>query len=88
MASKSAVVGSAVGLHARPATLIANAAGEYDDEITLRMAGADPDDAVDAGSSMMIMTLGAAKGDEVIVESDNEAAVDEIAAMIEQDLDA
>ncbi len=88
MASKSAIVGSSVGLHARPASLVAEAAEDYDDEITLRIAGTDPDDAVDAGSSMMIMTLGAAKGDEIIVESDNAAAVDAIAALIEQDLDA
>lgn len=88
MAQKTAVVGSSVGLHARPAMLVADAAADYDDEITLRMVGADEDDAVDAGSSMMIMTLGAAAGDEIVVESDNAAAVDAIAALIEQDLDA
>ena len=88
MAKKTATVGSAVGLHARPATLVADAAADYDDELTLRMVGSDEDDAVDAGSSMMIMTLGAAKGDEIIVESDNAAAVDAIVALIEQDLDA
>ena len=35
MASKTVLVGSAVGLHARPAALIAQAAGQYDDEILL-----------------------------------------------------
>ncbi len=88
MASKNAVVGSAVGLHARPATLVANAAADYDDEITLRLVGDDEDDAVDAASSMMIMTLGAEKGAEIVVESDNPEAVEAIAALIEQDLDA
>ncbi len=88
MASKKAVVGSAVGLHARPATVVANAAADYDDEITLRLVEDDEDDAVDAASSMMIMTLGAEKGAELIVESDNPEAVDAIAALIEQDLDA
>ena len=48
----------------------------------------DADDAVDAGSSMMIMTLGAEAGAEVVVESDNQEAVDAIAALIETDLDA
>ena len=76
MASKDAVVGSAVGLHARPAALIAEKAGEFDDE------------GVDAASPLMIMTLGAGKGATVRVESDDAAAVDAIAALIEQDLDA
>ena len=43
---------------------------------------------VDASSSLMIMTLGAKNGDTVEVESDDQAAVDTIAALVEQDLDA
>lgn len=88
MASKTVIVGSAVGLHARPASIIAQAAEAYDDEILLNLEGADEDDAVDAASSLMIMTLGAEKGATVVVTSDNEAAVEEIAALIEKDLDA
>ncbi len=88
MASRTVIVGSSVGLHARPATLVAQAAAEYDDDITLRLSDMDADDAVDAGSSMMIMTLGAEAGAEVVVESDNQEAVDAIAALIETDLDA
>ena len=88
MASKTVVVGSAVGLHARPAAIIAEAAEAYDDEILLSLVGGDDDEGVDAASSLMIMTLGAEKGAEVIVESDNAEAVDKIAALIEQDLDA
>ncbi len=83
MASKTVIVGSAVGLHARPAALIANAAAEYDDEITLQMEGGSP---VDAASPMMIMTLGAERGVEVTVSSENADAVEAIAALIEQDL--
>ena len=85
MASKTVLVGSSVGLHARPASIIAEAASEYDDEVLLSVAGEEP---VDAGSSLMIMTLGAEKGAEVTVESDNEEAVEAIAALIEKDLDA
>ena len=88
MASRTVLVGSSVGQHARPATLVAQAAAEYDDDITLRLSDMDADDAVDAGSSMMIMTLGAEAGAEVVVESDNQEAVDAIAALIETDLDA
>ena len=88
MASKTVIVGSAVGLHACPAAIIAEAAEAYDDEILLTLVGGDDDEGVDAASSLMIMTLGAEKGSEVIVESDNEEAVEKIAALIEQDLDA
>ncbi len=88
MPSRTVTVGSAVGLHARPAALIAQAAGGFDEEVTLRLADAHPDDAVDAASSLMIMTLGAEKGTLVTVESDDPAAVDRVVGLIEQDLDA
>ena len=81
MASKTVVVGSQVGLHARPASIIAEAAGEYDEEIFLFLEG-EEDDETDAASSLMIMALGAT------VKSDNAEAVEKIAALIEQDLDA
>lgn len=83
MPSKTVTVGSSVGLHARPAALIAAAAGEFDDDITLTADG----QSVDAASSLLIMTLGAEKGHEVTVTSDNAEAVEQIAAMIEDDLD-
>lgn len=85
MPSRNVIVGSAVGLHARPAALIAEAAGKYDDEVTIAVPGEEP---VDASSALMIMTLGAENGAEVTVASDNEEALAEIAAMVEQDLDA
>lgn len=88
MASKSVTVGSSVGLHARPAAIIAEAADGFDDEILLTLVGGDDDEGVDAASSLMIMTLGAEKGAEIIVTSDNPAAVEAIAALIEKDLDA
>ena len=85
MASKTVIVASAEGLHARPAGLIAEAAEKYDTDIELSTAGEDP---VDAASSMMIMALGAEKGVEVTVTSDDDAAVEELAKLIETDLDA
>ena len=78
-------VGSAVGLHARPAALISEAAGELDAEVTIAKPGGDP---VDASSALLIMTLGVKKGEPVEVSSDDQAAVDKIAALVEQDLDA
>ena len=85
MPSKSVVVGSSVGLHARPAAIISEAAGDLDVEVTLAVEGEEP---VDAASSLLIMTLGAACGDSVEVTSEDQAAVDAIAALVEQDLDA
>lgn len=84
MASKTITVGSAVGLHARPAGIIAEAAERYDDEIALAFGGST----VEADSAMMIMSLGAMKGDEVVVSSEDAQAVSEIAALLESDLDA
>ena len=85
MASKTVTVGSAVGLHARPAAVIAAAAGEVEADVQVALAGGDP---VDASSSLMIMTLGAEQGAQVTVTSDDEAAVEKVAALVEQDLDA
>ncbi len=85
MATRIVTVGSKVGLHARPAAMIAEAAAEYDDEILLGVEGEEP---VDASSVMMIMTLGAEHGAQVSVESDNEEALARIADMVAADLDA
>ncbi|MFN8191526.1 MAG: HPr family phosphocarrier protein [Nocardioidaceae bacterium] len=80
MPTKSVVVGSSVGLHARPAAIISEAAGALDAEVTIN--------GVDASSALLLMTLGAACGDTVEVASDDEAAVEAIAALVEKDLDA
>ena len=85
MPSKTVTVGSSVGLHARPAAIISEAAGELDAEVTLAVPGEEP---VAASSSLLIMTLGAACGDQVEVASEDQAALDAIAALVEKDLDA
>ena len=85
MPSKTVTVGSAVGLHARPAALIAEAAAELDSEVTLAVPGGEP---VDASSALLIMTLGSKKGDPIEVSSEDQAALDKIAALVAEDLDA
>ncbi len=85
MLTKSVVVGSAVGLHARPAAIISEAAGDLDSDVFIGLPGEEP---VDAGSSLMIMTIGAGNGVTVEVSGEDEAAVAAIAALVEQDLDA
>jgi phosphocarrier protein len=85
MPSKTVNVGSSVGLHARPAAIIAEAAEGLDTEVTLAVPGEEP---VDAASSLLIMTLGASCGDPIEVAGDDQGAVDTIAALVEKDLDA
>ena len=85
MPTRTVTVGSSVGLHARPAAIISEAAGELDSEVMIGIPGGDP---VDASSALMIMTLGAGKGDTVEVSGDDEADVDAIVALVEKDLDA
>jgi phosphocarrier protein HPr len=80
MPAKSVVVGSAVGLHARPAAIISEKAGELGSDVTIN--------GVDASSSLLLMTLGAKNGDTVEVAGDDQSAVDTIAGLVEQDLDA
>ena len=85
MPSKTVIVGSAVGLHARPAAVISEAVVNSGVPVTLALAGGE---AVDGGSALMIMTLGAGKGDEVTIETDDPAVLAAIAELVEKDLDA
>jgi phosphocarrier protein HPr len=85
MPSKTVTVGSAVGLHARPAAVISEAVTNAGVPVTLSVDGGEP---VDAGSALMIMTLGAGNGAQVTVTADDEAVLNEIATLVEQDLDA
>jgi phosphocarrier protein HPr len=85
MHTRTVVVGSAVGLHARPAAIISEAAADLDSEVLIGIPG---DEAVDASSALLIMTLGAGNGDQVEVSGENEADVEKIAALVVQDLDA
>lgn len=88
MPSTKVTVGSAVGLHARPASIIAEAASAYDEEILISLADDPDEEPADASSSLLIMALGAEKGREVIVESENEEAMQKIADLVSSDLDA
>ena len=53
--------------------------------VTLSMDGGEP---VDAGSALMIMTLGAGNGAQVTVASDDEDTLNTVAELVQQDLDA
>ncbi|MBJ7465478.1 MAG: HPr family phosphocarrier protein [Mycolicibacterium sp.] len=85
MPEKTVTVGSSIGLHARPAAIIAEAVVNAGVEVTLAVDGGDP---VDAGSALMIMTLGAGNGAQVTVASEDAAALATIADLVTKDLDA
>ena len=87
MITRTATIGSSVGLHARPASLLTQAAAEYDYDIVISL----DDEEADAASILEVMTLGAKHGDEVTLSCEDDsaaAALDELAAMLERDLDA
>lgn len=85
MHSVTVMVGSAVGLHARPAAIISEAAGALGSTVLIGVPGGNT---VDASSSLLIMTLGAGKGAAVEVSGEDHAAVQKIADLVVQDLDA
>nr|WP_240051422.1 HPr family phosphocarrier protein [Pseudonocardia sp. EV170527-09] len=86
--TRTAVVASRVGLHARPAALFARAAGATGLDVTVATQGKDP---VDARSVLGLMTLGVVFGDEVVLRADGDeapAALDGLVALLETDHDA
>jgi phosphocarrier protein HPr len=78
-------VGSSIGLHARPANIIAETVQAAGVPVTLSVLGGEP---VDADSALMIMTLAAGKGTMVIVRSDHQPTLEKIAELVASDLDA
>lgn len=88
MVTQHVYVGSKVGIHARPATVIAERASRFQEEILVELLDSDEPDnePADASSSLMLMALGAEFGDEVTVTSSNAVAVEKIAELIAQDL--
>ena len=79
MAEREATIASRVGLHARPAAIFAEAAGEPADE------------AMDAASILSLMSLGAKHGDVVVLRAEGEGAeeaLDSLVKILETDHDA
>lgn len=88
MPERRVTVASKVGLHARPAALLAKAAAEQSVKITIRKGETDP---VEAASILGLMTLGASCGDEVVLAADGDGAdvaLDRIAEMVGRELDS
>jgi phosphocarrier protein len=88
MPERRVVVGSTVGLHARPAALFTQAATKVGVPVTIAKPGGTP---VDARSILLVLTLGVSGGEEVVIAAEGDgadAALDQLADLLAQNLDA
>lgn len=88
MAERSAIVRSAVGLHARPAAIFTRAAEDAGIPVRITKNGSVPQD---AASILGVMTLGVRGGDKVTLYAEGpeaERVLDELADLLDTDLDA
>jgi phosphocarrier protein HPr len=88
MPSTRVVIGSPVGLHARPARLLVEAAGRQPVPVKI---GRSEDTLVNAASILAVMSLGVRGGETVVLVAegaDADTALTEIAALLAQDLDS
>ncbi|MGH2750921.1 MAG: HPr family phosphocarrier protein [Actinomycetota bacterium] len=84
---RSVTIGARVGLHARPAKLLAEAAGRQTVTVSICKEGGRP---VDARSLLSLLALGAKQGDEVVLTATGEGAteaVEALAELVAKDLD-
>lgn len=72
----TAVIADPVGMHARPAALLARLAGSFDAEVSAN--------GVDAASLLEIMTLGLAQGDTVHLRASGPQAQEALDALVDQ----
>src|SRR4051794_1857523 len=88
MPSRTVKVASRVGLHARPASLFVQAVTATGLPVTIAKSGGDP---VDARSILMVMGLAVGNNEEVTLTAEGdgaEAALDQLAELLEIDHDA
>jgi phosphotransferase system HPr (HPr) family protein len=71
-----------LGMHARPATIFAEIAGQFEADITVAHGEHDP---VDGKSIMQLMMLAATQGTPLVIlatGSDSDAAVEELKSLV------
>jgi phosphocarrier protein len=87
MPERTVTVASSVGLHARPASLFAQAAAKSAVPITLTSAAGK---SVNAASILGVLSLGVGHGEQVTIAAEGdgaEAALEQLATLLETDLD-
>lgn len=87
MSERTVTVASSVGLHARPASLFAQAAAKAGVAVTLTSAAGKT---VNAASILGVLSLGIGHGETVTLAADGDgadAALDSLAELLATDLD-
>ncbi len=79
MAERETKVGPEEGLHARPAAQFVKRAKQFSAEIVVRKG----DEEANAKSSLKIMTLGARKGDTIVIRAEGDDAQEAVDALTE-----
>ncbi|MBS0950313.1 phosphocarrier protein HPr [Weissella minor] len=79
MESREFNIVAEAGIHARPATLLVQAASKFASDITLSYQGKD----VNLKSIMGVMSLGVGQGADVTISADGDDAADAISAIAE-----
>ena len=88
MSERRVVIGSKVGLHARPAALFVQAAAAAPVPVTIAKDGGEP---VNARSILSVLALDARGGDEVVLAAEGEGAdeaLEQLVALLLVDHDA
>jgi len=86
MYTRDALIQNRSGLHARPASEFVACAKKFYSKITIRSSDGDENDAVDAKSIMLLLSIGLGQGDEVVITAKGEdeiEAVDTLVALID-----
>jgi len=87
MARREAVIGSRVGLHARPAAIFVKATTRTGLPVKIGRQGGS---LVDARSMLGVLAVGAKNGDTVVLEAEGEgaeSALDSLVVLLQQDHD-
>jgi phosphocarrier protein HPr len=79
MAERETTVGPEAGLHARPAAQFVKTAKQFSSKITVRKGEKE----ANAKSSLKIMTLGAKKGDTIVIRAEGDDAREAVDALTE-----
>lgn len=79
MTNQKVIVTSASGLHARPAGLLVSKAKSFEAQVDILKG----EKIINAKSIMGILSLGTAKGDELVIQAEGPDEVEAVAAMVD-----
>lgn len=79
MPSQTVTLDNETGLHARPARVFAKKAKEFDCDVKVRKDG----DAVNAKSTLSVLTLDCHKGDQIEIITEGESADEALTTLVD-----